>query len=90
MGLWAIHASDWLIGAFAEEDRDRLRREVGHHLANTDDMCKDSHINVLEMWAVMDACKRWSSLWRDSNLVVVTDNMTVRAALNTGNLLISK
>lgn len=80
-GFGALHDSDWCAGSI-RGGNDQL--QVGHHWESFDPSILDMHINVLEMYAIMVAARRWSHLWEDRNVVFVTDNTTVRAALNLG------
>ena len=42
------------------------------------------HINVKESFAIIAAAYRWGQDWRNKAVVVYTDNMTARAAINKG------
>ena len=42
------------------------------------------NINVLEVWPVLAAVRRWGHLWDSRTIVFVTDNTQVKAALNLG------
>lgn len=83
-GFGTIHDSDWRVGAFDHGTDEAIRNQVGHHHATPDPTCAGAHINVLEMWAAFCAAQTWGHRWRDSTVVMVTDNETVRAALTSG------
>ena len=42
------------------------------------------HINIKETFAIIAAAYRWAPEWKDRSVVVYTDNMTARAAINKG------
>ena len=42
------------------------------------------HINEQELWPVIVGCQRWGLQWKDSVVIVSTDNTQVQAVLNTG------
>ena len=41
-------------------------------------------INVLELWPVLQAVKKWGSSWSNTKVKVITDNTQVRQMINTG------
>lgn len=45
---------------------------------------KGKHINVKETTAIIIAAYRWAAEWTDKSVVVYTDNITARAAINKG------
>ena len=44
----------------------------------------DTHINVKETVAVVAAATRWAPLWTGCHVIVHTDNITTKAAINKG------
>ena len=82
-GFGGLHGSDWFTGSI-EEKSAALANQVGHHYESYDATIVDGHINVTEMYAVMVAARRWAHQWSNHNIVMITDNTTVRAALNSG------
>lgn len=82
-GYGALHGNDWLVGCFKNMEPNE-KTILGHHYDNTIYTEEDIHINVYEMWSVLQALKRWYHKWRDKNVLIVTDNNTVKSALNTG------
>ena len=81
-GFGATHGDDWIAGTFngvAEIPG------LGHHWESAEDEgCVTDNINVLEMWPVLQGVRRWSSGWSDANVVCITDNTQVLAAINSG------
>ena len=61
-----------------------IEENCHHHWTLPTAATTESLINVKEMAAVYSACLRWSSSWKDSSLVFVTDNTVVQCALNSG------
>ena len=45
---------------------------------------KSKHVNVKETVSIIAAAYRWAPEWKDKAVVVYTDNMTARAAINKG------
>jgi hypothetical protein len=45
----------------------------------------DAHINVKEILAIGSAVRRWASRWSNSSVVIHTDNITAKAAINKGS-----
>lgn len=80
-GFGALYNTDWCVGFFKNKFH---VRSLSHHLAFAADCCSDEHINIKEMWAVVAAVDRWSNLWKNKNVVFITDNNTVRSALESG------
>ena len=76
-GFGTIHGCDWKVGAFDSATDERLKKQVGHRHAS-------AHINILEMWAAFCEAQTWGHQWRNSTVVMVTDNETVRTALCSG------
>lgn len=84
-GFGALHANDWLAGSFKKGSEREMLHWLGHHGVQVSDPgCNTENINVLEMWPVLCATRRWGHLWKDKVVVMVTDNTQVRTALNTG------
>ena len=84
-GFGALHADDWVAGAFEFKAAKELQGWLGHHFVYAGDSgCRTDNINVLEMWPVLVAVRRWGSEWKDRTVVFVTDNTQVMAALNSG------
>ena len=54
------------------------------HSENPPEEVYDSHINVTEMWPVVVGIHKWGERWKNQEILVVTDNTQVQAALNTG------
>ena len=73
------------MGTFREAYQASLQAEVSHHYSTIDPAGVDAHIDVREMWAVVDAGACWGHLWRDRSVVFVTDSTTIRAALTMGH-----
>ena len=44
----------------------------------------DMNINILELWPIVIAAKRWGSSWKDKKVRVLTDNTQVLSMINTG------
>ena len=44
----------------------------------------DSHINVTEMWPIVVGIHKWGRKWKDQEVLLITDNTQVQAAINTG------
>ena len=42
------------------------------------------HINVKEILAIVMAVRRWAPLWSNASVIIHTDNITARAAVNKG------
>ena len=82
-GYGASHGDDWVAGFFNGGGESWL--DLGHHMGGADDLgCMTDNINVLEMWPVLVGVRRWAKEWCDSNIVFITDNTQVLAALRTG------
>ena len=45
---------------------------------------QEKHINIKETLAIVAAVYRWAHKWRGHNIIVYTDNITARAAINKG------
>ena len=41
------------------------------------------NINVLKLWPVIAAARRWGPVWRDANVRLRTDNTQVQFMINT-------
>jgi hypothetical protein len=88
-GYGATHGNDWLAGTLIKEKQQEMEEWLGHHYVGPDEICYKSsgeveHINILEMYAVVAAVERWGQGWENKDLCVVTDNTTVKSAINTG------
>ena len=82
-GFAAQHGRDWLMGVWDPGGRCPLPEIAGHHWVPPP-TSYNKNINELEFWPVLLAAKRWGHLWRDCELVFVTDNTQVMHMLNTG------
>ena len=81
-GFGATHGDDWIAGTFNGTVE---VPGLGHHRCGAEDKgCDTDNINVLEMWPVLQGVRRWSSGWKDANVVCITDNTQVLAAINSG------
>ena len=79
------HGADWVAGSFDFEQAKGLQKWLGHHFVYAGDSgCRSGNINVLEMWPILVAVRRWGPTWEDTTVVFVTNNTQVRAALNSG------
>ena len=88
-GFGAIHNNDGLAGGWFEDDKKIMKKWLGHHYCDTEELCykkngDPEHINVLEMWPVLQAANRWGHLWGGADVCMVTDNTQVRGALLKG------
>lgn len=82
---YAAHCgSDWCIGSFSPTLAKYYETVMSHHYDVNQDTTLKDHINVKEMAAVFAAAIRWSASWKNSHIVFMTDNNTVKSALNTG------
>ena len=86
-GFGVLHGNDWAAGPWSlEKERDRKIKDLlGHHYEEPPTVPpKDDNINVLELWPVLVAVKRWGESWDNKTICMVTDNTQVMAALRTG------
>ena len=84
-GFGATHGNDWLAGSFSFKEGRDLQGRLGHHFVGAADKgCRTDNINVLELWPVLAAVRRWGHLWADRTVMFITDNTQVRAAINSG------
>jgi hypothetical protein len=82
-GFSATFEDDWLTGSWSRESNSTLEY-LGHHLWESDGDFPVDNINVLEMYPILAATRRWGSQWRDRRVCLITDNTQVMSALNTG------
>jgi len=68
VGAGIVSEQDW---AYIDWDNDLPRM-------------KSKHVNIKETIAVIAAAYRWAPQWQNKIVVVYTDNMTARAAINKG------
>ena len=82
-GFAAKWGSYWLLGVWHSPfPPDYFPRE---HWANPPFYCSsDLNINVLELWPIVCAAKRWGHLWKGRKVRVYTDNTQVLMMINTG------
>ena len=84
-GFGALHGSDWLAGTFKKSRGLEFQNWLGHHFEKAEEAgCGENNINVLEMWPILLAVRKWGSDWSNRTIIFVTDNTQVRAALNSG------
>ena len=81
-GFGATHGDDWIAGIF--NGGSGLTGLGHHHSSADDDGCATDNINVLEMWPILQGVRRWGSSWGECNVVCITDNTQVLAAINSG------
>ena len=83
-GFGGLYSYDWIAGSFYTEDNEVLKGSLGHHFMICDKKLIEEHINVKEMWAVYASALKWAPKWCDSQVIFITDNLSVQLALNTG------
>ena len=76
----SINGEFWYYPWLRQCDQRTPQEASGPPACRTDWKCTSAYIKVLEMWAA----QTWGHQWRDSTVVMVTDNETVRAALCSG------
>ena len=50
----------------------------------------DPHINIKEILATSMAVRQWAPRWSHASVIIQTDNITARAAINKGTTTSSK
>ena len=72
------------MGTFSPAWDGILHTYIGHHHSPMPVNYKNSHFNILEMWAILAATAKWCENWHKSLILFITDSTTVLAALATG------
>ena len=81
-GYGAYSNRDWVAGPWDETNK--WAKRLGHHYAGTTEVVSEENINVLEMFPILQAAKRWGQEWRDRRICAVTDNTQVMWGLRKG------
>lgn len=86
-GFGAYLNSDWIAGVWphCEQLLTKNFNSCVHVVNPPEDPSVDySNINVLELWPIVLGIKRWYSLFRNSTLLVYTDNTQFKFMLTKG------
>ena len=84
-GFGATCRHDWLAGTFGLDKQIAWSSWLGHHFSSASEPgCRTENINVLELWPILQAVRKWGSTWSNQRVIFVTDNTQVMAALNSG------
>ena len=82
-GFAAVWGSQWFLGVWHAPFPPQCFPD-DHWEFPPQDYSSDFDINILELWPVLLAAKKWGSLWKGRKIRVYTDNTQVMSMVNTG------
>ena len=82
LGYGAVYREDWLAGAWGGSLRGT--KDMHGHYRPSPDMHIPDDINIQELYPLLESLWRWGEQWRNSKVVIFSDNTQVVSAINKG------
>lgn len=84
-GFGGLYGQDWFTGVWdISKHRNICRLPVSHIEIKPEELAVFSNINVLELWPVVCAARRWRCHWANKQILLRSDNSQVVRMVNTG------
>ena len=86
-GYGVYFAGDWIAGAWDKDSLPIVPENVDIRYNWENFACPDvarSNINILELYPVLIAARRFGNMWQDKRVFVYTDNKSVQSFINSG------
>lgn len=84
-GFGGVYGQDWFLGVWSLRNHLELAQFPRDHVEAASYEWQDGdNINVMELWPVLCALRRWGAFMRNKKIVIRSDNSQVIAMLNTG------